>query len=144
MHARRLAKFAAMSFIGADGVLKNRRQQHAGQAKQKRDAQEEDAAGDLLGLAGCWRDVKQQQMLLCLAAIQLVFIDHSNNNNMCQPRLGACEASLSSPGRLVLSGLMSVCCSDFTHLVMQQVATQVLAAAGAQSTSDCRCCKHIK
>ena len=64
MHARVLAKFAAMSFIGADSMLKDRRQQHAGQARPGQAAQEEDAAGNLLGLAGCGHDVKQQQMLL--------------------------------------------------------------------------------
>ena len=59
-----------MSFVDADSVFKTRQQQHA---KQKRGAQE-DAAGKLLGLAGCWGDVKQQQMLLCLAAIQSVVV----------------------------------------------------------------------
>ena len=32
--------------------------------------------------------------------------DDSNDNNVCQPRLGACGASLSLPGRLVLSDLV--------------------------------------
>ena len=30
----------------------------------------------------------------------------NNCNNACQPRLGACGASLSSPGRIVLSDLI--------------------------------------
>ena len=56
--------------------------------------------------------------MLMFRQIQLVFRTYHNNNiNTCQPWLGACGASLSSPGRLVLSDLVEAC---FHYLVFNR------------------------
>ena len=51
---------------------------------------------------------KQTPTQSCVTCIAVCCDNNNNNQNECQPGLRACGASLSSPGRLVLSNFMRV------------------------------------
>ena len=60
--------------------------------------------------------------------------NHNNNNNACQPGLGACGASLSSPGSLVLSDLIGAGDRQMVNVRQHHLLQTIKTAYDLQST----------
>ena len=61
---------------------------------------------------------------------------HCNNHHACQPRLGACGASLSSPGRLVLSDLVRAGNGQMVNVRQDHIVPNLLRLANMAWTFD--------
>ena len=66
---------------------------------------------------------------------------NNNNCSTCQPRLGACGASLSSPGRLVLSNLIGVGNRQMVNVRQDHIVTNVPRLANMAWTLSM--CDHV-